>query len=490
MEPIFGLPLQLPPRSSRERLRALHQQLRAAILEGRLQPGLRLPPTRALAAAHGVSRNTVMAAYDLLLSEGYLAARQGAGTYVADVLPKLSKGGGRAQDKRRSTGDRRLNAFWRQPAVVRDAAEVLAPRFDFRLGVPDTVHFPMDVWRRLSARALRAFSKRPFTHDEPFGRPALREAIARYVSFARAVACSADDITVTAGAQQAFDLLARILITPGRTVVAVENPGYSRVRTTFEAAGAKIVAVPVDAEGLVVERIPANANVVCVTPSHQFPLGVAMSARRRAALLKFAHAQGAVIIEDDYDAEFRFGGRPLDALQTLDRAESVFYVGTFSKSLFPALRLGFAVAPPWAQGALGAAKHYADWSCNPISQETLAAFINEGHLARHVRRMRRVYARRRDVLLEGLRTELSSWFEPLPNVAGLHLTALATAKAVDVARIVARARELEVGVTSVEPFLVGKSGGAGLVFGYGALDEDGIVAGIARLRRACEQVAP
>jgi GntR family transcriptional regulator / MocR family aminotransferase len=489
MEPIFGLPLQLPPRSSRERLRSLHQQLRAAILEGRLQPGLRLPPTRALAAAHGVSRNTVMAAYDLLLSEGYLAARQGAGTYVADVLPKLSKSG-KVHDDRRSTGDRRLNAFWRQPAVVRDAPEPAPPRFDFRLGVPDTTHFPMDVWRRLAARTLRAFEKRPFAHDEPFGRPALREAIARYVSFARAVACSADDITVTAGAQQAFDLLARILITPGRTVVAVENPGYSRVRTTFAAAGAKIVAVPVDAEGLVVERIPTNAGVVSVTPSHQFPLGVAMSARRRAALLKFAHAHGAVIIEDDYDAEFRFGGRPLDALQTLDRAESVFYVGTFSKSLFPALRLGFAVAPSWAQGALGAAKHYADWSCSPISQETLAAFINEGHLARHVRRMLRVYSSRRDVLLEGLRTELSPWLEPLSNVAGLHLAALAVAKSVDVARLVERARELEVGVMSLEPFRVGKAGGAGLVFGYGALDEGGIVAGIGRLRRACEQVAP
>lgn len=188
-----------------------------------------------------------------------------------------------------------------------------------------------------------------------------------------------------------------------------------------------------------------------------------MSSRRRAALLKFAHAHGAVIIEDDYDAEFRFGGRPLDALQTLDRAESVFYVGTFSKSLFPALRLGFAVAPSWAQGALGAAKHYADWSCSPISQETLAAFINEGHLARHVRRMLRVYSSRRDVLLEGLRTELSPWLEPLSNVAGLHLAALAVAKSVDVARLVEKARELEVGVMSLEPFRVGKAGGSGLV---------------------------
>jgi GntR family transcriptional regulator/MocR family aminotransferase len=487
MEPIFALPLQLPPRSSRERLRSLHQQLRLAILEGRLQPGLRLPPTRSLAAAHGVSRNTVMAAYDLLLSEGYLAARQGAGTYVADVLPNLSER--TAPRERRSTGDRRLNAFWRQSMTVSAAATDPTLRFDFRLGVPDTAQFPMDVWRRLSARALRAFAKKPFAHDEPYGRPTLREAIARYVSFARAVACSAEDITVTAGAQQAFDLLARILVTPGRTVVAVENPGYPRVRTTFAAAGAKIVGVPVDAEGLVVERIPPSASVVCVTPSHQFPLGVPLSARRRTALLEYAHTRGAVIIEDDYDGEFRFSGRPLDALQTLDRGESVFYIGTFSKNLFPALRLGFTVAPAWAQRALGAAKHYADWSCSPIGQETLATFIKEGHLARHVRRMRRLYGRRRELLLEGLRSELSPWLEPVPNVAGLHLTALAKGS-LDGERLAGKAREHEVGVLALERFRLGKSGPAGLVFGYGGSDERDIVAGLARLRRACEQVAP
>ena len=485
MEPIFALPLQLPPRSSRERLRSLHQQLRTAILEGRLQPGLRLPPTRSLAAAHGVSRNTVMAAYDLLLSEGYLAARQGAGTYVADVLPDLPERV--VQRERRPVSDRRLSAFWRQPLAVVDAAPGTSPRFDFHLGVPDITHFPMEVWRRLSARALRAFAKKPFAHDEPYGRPALREAIARYVSFARAVACSAEDITVTAGAQQAFDLLARILITPGRTLVAVENPGYSRVRTIFAAAGAKVVGVPVDDEGLVVERIPDNASVVCVTPSHQFPLGVAMSARRRAALLEHAHSRGAVIIEDDYDAEFRFGGRPLDALQTLDRAESVFYVGTFSKSLFPALRLGFAVAPGWARRALGAAKHYADWSCSPIGQETLAAFINEGHLARHVRRMRRLYGKRRELLLEGLRSELGRWLEPIPNEAGLHLTAF-TRGSLDGQQLAVKAREREVGVVALDGFRFGKPGRSGLVFGYGGLDESGIVMGIARLRRVCEQL--
>src|ERR1700722_6699488 len=480
MEPVFGLPISIPPRSSGERLHALHGQLRAAVLAGRLQPGLRLPSTRSLADACGVSRNAAMAAYDLLLSEGYLAARQGAGTYVADVLPDLTQR--RVPRERHPSSDRRLNAFWQQSAGMLDMPRPDPVRFDFRLGVPDIGYFPLDVWRRLSSRALRAYSKAPLGYDYSHGRPALREAIARYVSFARAVACQADDITVTAGAQQAFDLLARILVTPGRTVVAVENPGYPPVRAALAAAGAKIVPVPVDEEGLVVERLPANAAVVCVTPSHQFPLGSAMSARRRAALLEFAHARDAVVIEDDYDAEFRFGERPLDALQTLDRTESVFYVGTFSKSLFPALRLGFAVAPAWARRALGAAKRCADSHSSPIVQETLAAFITEGHLARHVRRMRRIYGARREVLLSGLQAEFSRWLEPVPSVAGLHLAALAKGS-VDIPLVAENALRRAVGVRSVERFGSGKSGASGLVFGDGALDEQGILAGLARLRR-------
>jgi GntR family transcriptional regulator/MocR family aminotransferase len=481
MEPVFGLPISVPPRGSGERLRALHGQLRAAILEGRLQPGLRLPSTRALADTCGVSRNTATAAYDLLLSEGYLVARQGAGTYVANTLPDLTHR--KDSGERHSSSDRRLNAFWRQSAVESDTPRQSPPRFDFRMGVPDISYFPMDVWRRLSSRALRTYCKMPAPFDEPHGRLVLREAIARYVSFARAVACQANDITVTAGAQQAFDLLARVLVTPGRTVVAVENPGYPPVRAAFAAAGAKIVATPVDAEGLVVERLPHNAGVVCVTPSHQFPLGSAMSARRRAALLEFAHARRAVVIEDDYDSEFRFGGRPLDALQTLDRTESVFYVGTFSKSLFPALRLGFAVAPPWAHRALGEAKRCADAHSAPLTQETLAAFITGGHLARHVRRMRRIYGARREVLLKGLRADFARWLEPVPSAAGLHLAALAKG-GVDIPLVVENALRREVGVRSVERFRAGKSGGAsGLVFGYGALDEEDIVAGLARLRR-------
>ena len=375
MDPVFEFPIVLPARDSRGLLRALHTQLRAAILDGRLTPDLRLPSTRRLADTYGLSRNTAVAAYDLLLSEGYVVARRGSGVYVASALPQRAEPKPAPVD---AANERRLAAHWRTPPIPFMPPRDPLPQFDFSLGIPDASLFPFALWRRLASRAVRAIAKTRAPYAPSRGQPALRDSIARHVSFTRAVACAADDIVVTSGAQQAFDLIARILVTPGKTVVAVENPGYPPLRTAFAAHGAKLVPVRVDAEGLVVERIPREARIVYVTPSHQFPLGCAMSARRRAALLDFAAARDAVVVEDDYDGEFRFGGRPLDALQTLDRAERVFYVGTFSKSLFPSIRLGFVVAPPWAQAALIAAKRAADWHSPVIEQDTLAAFIARG----------------------------------------------------------------------------------------------------------------
>jgi len=263
MDPVFEFPILLPPRDSRGLLRALHAQLRAAILDGRLKPGLRLPSTRRVAVAYGISRNTAVAAFDLLLSEGYLVTRRGSGAYVADALPQPVR---RKVPPADAANDRRLNAFWRKPPAAFGDASAAPLRHDFRIGVPDVTRFPFDIWRRLSARALRALSRRRAAYAEPQGQPRLREAIARHVSFARAVACGSDDVIVTAGAQQAFDLIARILVTPGRTVVAIENPGYPPLRAAFAAAGAKLAPVRVDAQGLVVERLPHEARVVCVTP--------------------------------------------------------------------------------------------------------------------------------------------------------------------------------------------------------------------------------
>jgi GntR family transcriptional regulator/MocR family aminotransferase len=316
---------------------------------------------------------------------------------------------------------------------------------------------------------------------EPQGRHSLREAIAHHVSFARAVACGPEDIIVTAGAQQAFDLLARILVTPRRTCVVLEDPGYAPLRSAFQAAQGKVVSVPVDDEGLVVERLPRGADIVCVTPSHQFPLGCVMSTPRRVALLEFARERGAVLIEDDYDGEFRFTDRPLDALQTLDRTESVFYVGTFSKCLLPTLRLGYIVAPPWARASLLAAKGVSDGSCCALTQGVVAALIAGGHLARHVRKMQTIYQHRRQVLLDVIHRDLSKWLAPIPSAAGLHIAARLKIAQSDKA-VESSARQLRLGVRALSAFSARRSSVSGLAFGYGATNEQEVKEGLAGLR--------
>jgi GntR family transcriptional regulator/MocR family aminotransferase len=340
----------------------------------------------------------------------------------------------------------------------------------------------MPTFRSACPTPAAFLSRSRSAYAQPQGQPALREAIAQHVSVTRAVACDGDDVLVTSGAQQAFDLLARVLVSPGKTMIALEDPGYPPLRNAFEAAGARIAAVPTDAEGLVVERISAGARVVCVTPSHQFPLGTAMSLQRRTALLEFARRHAAVIVEDDYDGEFRYGGRPLDALQTLDRSDSVFYVGTFSKSLFPALRLGYVVAPAWAHAALLAAKQVADWHCNMLAQDTLAAFITEGHLARHVRKMRRIYGARRAALLQALAQHARGRLEAAPSESGLHIAAalLGPQRA---PALVQRAAGEGIRIQSIEPFRVELPAPNGLVLGFGMIDEREIEPALRRLAR-------
>lgn len=484
MEPLIALPISLPPRGSRLLLRDLHRQLRTAITNGRLRPGARLPSTRTLASSYRVSRNTAVAAYELLLSEGYVVSRPGSGTRVAELLPLPPKAKGVVDIR---GNDRRLNRHWRgRVAPLRASSDAALP-FSFQMGAPDPRGFPAAVWRRLSNRVLRNVRSQPALVTNSQGQEALRREIARYVSFTRAVSCEADDVVVTAGAQQAFDLLARVLVTPGRTTVALEDPGYPPLRASFHAAGAKVSAVAVDGEGLAVDRIPPQSRVICVTPSHQFPLGGVMSAGRRRQLLDFAQARGAVIIEDDYDGEFRFGARPLDALQTLDRAASVFYVGTFSKSLLPGLRLAYIVAPSWARPALVAAKALADGHCCTITQDTLAAMIGEGHLARHVRKMQQIYAGRRAALLEGLKATCSDWLDPILSVAGLHIAAVSK-MTMDDGALVAEARKLGVRVHPLGAFYVRRPAKRGLVFGYGMIEENDIAEGLVRLRRALRLV--
>lgn len=384
----------MPTRDSHKLLSALHYQLRAAIVSGRLQSGLRLPATRKLATLAGVSRNTAVAAYELLQSQGFIVIRPGAGAFVTE---NTSRHPSRKTATNKPVVDARLNTFWRNPPMLPAPLQSHYP-FDFRIGLADISAFPFQVWQRLLLRSQRAISKAPTAYANPQGQASLREAIATHVSLSRAVACQADDMIVTAGIQQALDCLARVLVTAGKTKVAVEAPGYSPARIAFAAAGASVVDIPVDSKGIIVERIPPDVQVIYVTPSHQFPLGYTMSIARRTALLNFAQSHGAVIIEDDYDCEFRYKNNPYDALQSIDHNACVFYIGTFSKCIFPSLRLGFVLTPPWAKHAFVMAKRFSDWHSPILEQETLAAFIAEGHLARHIRKMRKIYEERRNVL--------------------------------------------------------------------------------------------
>ncbi len=482
MEPVFPFALDLPTRGTGSLTHQLHHQLRAAILDGRLAAGATLPASRHAATALGIARNTVVTAYDLLIAEGYAISRKGAKAVVADLATRRRTRPARAPQP---LEDPRLNPMWRVPFLLPSPAREL-PERNFRLGIPDHRHFPHDLWRRLSVRSLRAWSRTGFSYPPSEGIPTLREAIARHVAFARAVACNGSDVIVTSGAQQAFDLLARLLVTPGQTRVAVEEPGYPPVRAAFVAAGALLVPIPVDDEGLRVDQLPSDVRIISVTPSHQSPTGAALSLRRRTALLDFARSHGATIIEDDYDGEFRFGGRPLDALQTLDRDELVFYVGTFSKSLFPSLRKGFVVAPPWARDALIAVKHCADSHCDTITQSVLAAFIRDGHLARHVRRMQSIYAARREALLDGLHHELGRWLEPIPSEAGLHLAARIRAPQLASA-IFTQARRHAPGAQSTAEYSMTPPDRPALAFGYGVIDAGDITMALSRLRRALEE---
>jgi GntR family transcriptional regulator/MocR family aminotransferase len=462
--------------------------MRAAIFEGRLSGGFRLPGSRQLAESLGISRNSVVAVYDLLLSEGYVQARPGGGTFVAHIgrvrhgsVAKPRRSAQRSTDAEAAlTG--RMAPYWRTTPAVMRAQPASSYSFDFLAGCPDRECFPHDVWRRLAGRALRASSKAPALYGEIEGRAQLRDAVTKHVAFIRAIACSAQDVVVTNGAQQAFDLIARLFVEPGRTVVAVESPGYAPMRWAFEAAGAQIASVRVDEEGLVVEELPRSTRVICVSPSHQFPMGVAMSARRRAQLLDFAGHHRAVIVEDDYDGEFAGAAGPIDALKTLDDAGQVFYVGTFSKCLFPALRLGYIVAPPWALGALAAAKQRTDWHANALGQDTLAAFMLEGHLARHLRKIRALYSERRRILEAAIRRFASDRLRIVSAPGGLHVTALTTGpRRSD--RAALGAAEERVRVLPISRYSADPKAPDGFVFGVGLIAANRVDTGLARLVR-------
>lgn len=426
---------------------------------------------------------TVTVAYERLAGEGFVTFRQGAGTFVSEAVERATRGKKRV----RPTGVLEPRAVW--DSIGLSTAFARPARYDFRTGLPDPTLFPHRAWERTVMRALLTGERLAGTYGHAAGHPDLRSAIARQIGFSRGVDASADDVVITSGAQQALDLIARVLFAPGDQI-AVEDPGYQPPRLLFKSLGLQVLGVPVDRDGLVVEALPPGVRAVYVTPSHQYPLAVAMTLSRRRALLAWAERNNAAIIEDDYDCEFRFSGRPIEPLQTIDTSGRVIYVSSFSKTMLPSLRLGFLIAPPCLQAALHKAKYVSDWHAPTVLQAAVARFIEEGALARHIRRMTEAYRERHEILTSAIGREFADHLELIPSTMGLHLTALARRATVEqLAEIADHAAALGVGVHLLSRFAIRGAPRAGVVFGFGAIPTKQIAEGLRRFRSCFDGVS-
>lgn len=473
----------------------LYERLRGLILAGLLERGAPLPSTRALAHELGVSRSTTIVAYEQLVSEGYLESRKGQGTVVARDLPatrvhtQTDRPFAEQADVRETLPHHlasRVLSLTEIPYPTRRAGRTGGV---FYGGEPALDLFPYAVWARLIARRARQSLRAVAHYQPPAGYEPLREAIAAQIGITRGVRCTPEQIILTAGAQGALDLAVRTLLNPGEAAW-LENPGYFGARGALLAAGARPVAVPVDEHGLVVasgrQRSP-NARLVSTTPSHQFPTGVTMSLPRRLALLDWAQATGAWILEDDYDSEYRFTGRPLEALQALDTAGRVLYIGTFSKVLFPALRLGYLVAPTELIEPLLVMRRFLDMHLPLLEQMALRDFLQEGYYARHLRQMRQQFLRRRDLLRRELRTHLGGLLEVHTPEAGMHLVGwLPEGK--DDQRAAQLAAQVGIAVMAISTYSLEPLARGGLVFGFASTNEEAIPGGVRRLASVLERL--
>lgn len=468
--------------------RQLYDKLRMAILQGRLRAGAKLPSTRGLAQELAIARNTVMGAYEQLLAEGYLEGKTGSGTYVARTLPEavLNVPPVRpAATSNRNPG--RLSRRGQTLATNRLGIRYIEPPRPFRPGTPAIDHFPFDLWSRLLAKHWRREPAGLLPYTDPAGYKPLRAAIANYIAAARAVRCEPEQIIVVSGAQQALDLATRLLLDPGDEVW-MEDPGYNGARAAFLGAGVKPVAVPIDDDGLDVtmgEKLSPHARLAYVTPSHQYPTGVVMTLSRRLGLLRWAERKRSWILEDDYDSEFRYASRPVASLQGLDNSGSVIYCGTFSKVLFPSLRLGYIVVPASLVDAFRGAKAVVDRHCPTVEQAVLAEFIAEGHLARHIRRMRVLYLERKEALMDILRREFAGAVEVRSHEAGMHVVGwLQKGKRDSV--VSRRALELGVEAPALTSYREKPGGRGGLVLGYAAYSEPQLLSAVRMLAKAME----
>jgi GntR family transcriptional regulator/MocR family aminotransferase len=467
--------------------RRVYLALKTKIRTGGLGPAARVPSTRALARDLGVSRNTVLLAYEQLAAEGYLVSRHRGATSVAGGAPPPP-----APMLVRSAPKRAvsLSAYARRLTTRLDLPPSRPPgqrptlRHDFRYARPAVDEFPRQIWRRLLAAHARRASSDALGYGSPAGRGALRSALSEYLARARGVVSDPERIVIVNGTQQALDLVARVLLDPGDGAV-VEEPHYPGATIPFEAVGARLLRVPVDAAGLDPTRLPPAAQrprLAYVTPCHQFPSGVIMPLERRLALLRWASRVGAFIVEDDYVSEFRYEGQPLEALQSLDRDERAIYVGSFSKTLFPALRLGYVVLPRDLVRPILAAKWAADRFSAPLYQDALAELVSSGQFERYLRRAGARNAGRRRALIDELRQRLGDRVEIAGDNTGVHLVVwLNDVRPRDLDALIARAARAGVGIYSVAPCYAEPPRRAGLLFGYAALTEAEIRAGVRRL---------
>lgn len=482
-----AFPLSLPAPPAGESLyRWLYGELRAAILDGRLRPGARLPATRDLAAAYRLSRATIVTAFEQLKSEGYVEGRSGSGTYVSEVLPEhLLDVSGPHEPARLPHRRIALSAYARRLQPF--PASAARPLRAFRAHQPALDLFPTDLWAQVAARRLRRVSASLLAGGEPLGYRPLREAVTEYLNSSRGVKCTADQVLILSGAQEGLDRTARILLNPGE-LVWMEEPGYPRADVVFRALGAHIRRVPVDAEGLVLEsgrkQGPAP-RLVYVTPGHQFPLGVTMSLRRRLAMLEWARRSGTLIFEDDYDSEYRYSGRPIPAMQGLDRSGVVIFTGSFSAVLFPALRLGYLVVPQEMVEIFATAASVSTHHPPLLEQAVLCDFITEGHFARHIRRMRELYAERLGVLLECAKEKLAGVLEISSVEAGLQTVGWLKGS-MRAERVAQLAAERNVEVIPLSRYASGKSGPNGLILGFAAVDPKELRRGVEELAKLLE----
>ena len=468
--------LFLDPEAGKPLTTQLYEQLRRAITGGRLLPGDQLVPSRQLAGELGVSRHTVTTAYGRLVAEGHAEGRAGGGSVVASGFPappdgtKGAKGTDPAAALRPSPRFAGWSPYYRPPPY--------GCRFDLRPGMPDPALFPAALWRRRVAAAVAAENS---LYGDPAGKLRLRRAIAGWVARSRSVAAGEDTVLITCGAQHAIDLVTRVLLEPG-DCVAVEDPGYVHAARLFGALGMRVAGVPIDDQGLIVDLLPPSAHMVYVTPSHQYPLGMTMSMSRRRALLRWAESHDAAVIEDDYDTEFRYVDRPLEPLQALDANGRVVYVGSFSKTFSPSIRLGFAVVPQPLAEPVAALRQLIDWHPPIAMQTALAGFINDGLLDKHIRRSRRVYAERHHILTEALSGSLADHLTARASNAGLHVATVLREglREKDVLQAAARHGIITAGLHHC--FRTGPAQ-SGLLIGFGAVSTAGLPVALRTLGR-------